>query len=147
MPIIAAAAMATPSCEPMPPSTTMARIVADSMKVKLSGLTKPLAHGEERAGEAAEHRAERERRELGVGGVDAERAASDLVLAKRLPGPADREPAQPNGHEIGQEREREDQIEKKDRAVDRRIGQVEDRCEPVVVVSKRYAEERHVWNC
>ena len=40
-PIITAAAIATPSCEPMPPSTTMARMVADSMKVKLSGLTKP----------------------------------------------------------------------------------------------------------
>src|SRR5208337_3843720 len=40
-PIITAAAMATPSCEPMPPSTTIARTVADSMKVKLSGLTKP----------------------------------------------------------------------------------------------------------
>jgi len=35
------AAIATPSCEPMPPSTTMARITADSRKVKLSGLTKP----------------------------------------------------------------------------------------------------------
>jgi hypothetical protein len=28
-------------------------------------------------------------RELGVGGVDAERAAGDLVLAQRLPGAAD----------------------------------------------------------
>src|SRR5690606_27091645 len=35
------AAMITPSCEPMPPSTTMARISADSMKVKDSGLTMP----------------------------------------------------------------------------------------------------------
>ena len=35
------AARITPSCEPMPPSTTMARIRADSMKVKDSGLTSP----------------------------------------------------------------------------------------------------------
>jgi hypothetical protein len=35
------AAMITPSCEPMPPSTTMDRISADSMKVKDSGLTMP----------------------------------------------------------------------------------------------------------
>ena len=40
-PIIAIAAMATPSWLPMPPSTTMARMVADSMKVKDSGEMKP----------------------------------------------------------------------------------------------------------
>ncbi len=33
--------MITPSCEPMPPSTTTARISADSMKVNDSGLTRP----------------------------------------------------------------------------------------------------------
>ena len=32
------AAMTTPVMEPMPPSTTMERIMADSMKVKLEGL-------------------------------------------------------------------------------------------------------------
>src|SRR5690606_19337679 len=35
------AARMTPSWEPMPPSTTMARMMADSMKVKDSGLMKP----------------------------------------------------------------------------------------------------------
>src|SRR5215510_944221 len=40
-PIIATAASATPSCEPMPPSTTMARMKADSRNEKDSGLTKP----------------------------------------------------------------------------------------------------------
>ena len=124
----------------------MARIVAEFDEGEALRADKPLTHGEERTGEAAEHRAERERRELGVGGVDAERAAGDLVLAKRLPGPADRQPAQPNRHEIGEEREREDQVEEKDRAVDRRVGQMEDRREPVVVVSERYAEERHMRN-
>ncbi|MNN64253.1 hypothetical protein D3C81_1796860 [compost metagenome] len=39
--IITVAASTTPSCEPMPPSTTMARMVADSMKVKDSGVTRP----------------------------------------------------------------------------------------------------------
>ena len=34
------AAMMTPAMEPMPPSTTMERIMADSMKVKLEGLMK-----------------------------------------------------------------------------------------------------------
>jgi hypothetical protein len=35
------AASATPSCEPMPPSTTMASTRADSWKVNDSGLMKP----------------------------------------------------------------------------------------------------------
>src|SRR5690606_5403266 len=35
------AARITPTCEPIPPSTTMARIRADSMNVKDSGLTRP----------------------------------------------------------------------------------------------------------
>ncbi|MCY1529687.1 hypothetical protein D9M68_648470 [compost metagenome] len=35
------AARMIPSCEPMPPSTTMARMIADSMKVKDCGLTRP----------------------------------------------------------------------------------------------------------
>ena len=33
--------MAMPVSEPMPPSTTMARMIADSRKTKDSGLTKP----------------------------------------------------------------------------------------------------------
>jgi hypothetical protein len=39
----------------MPPSTTMARIVADSRKLKLSGLMKPCRTAKNGAGEAAEH--------------------------------------------------------------------------------------------
>ena len=35
------AASTTPIWLPMPPSTTIARMIADSMKVKLSGLMKP----------------------------------------------------------------------------------------------------------
>src|SRR5437879_4427628 len=40
-PIMVRAASATPSCEPMPPSTTIASTSADSWKVKDSGLMKP----------------------------------------------------------------------------------------------------------
>src|SRR5712675_2085716 len=40
-PIMVSAASATPSCEPMPPSTTIASTSADSWKVKDSGLMKP----------------------------------------------------------------------------------------------------------
>ena len=92
----------------MPPSTTMASTVADFLNVKLSGLMKPWRVGEERAGEAAEHRADGEGRELDVGRVDAERAAGDLVLAQRLPGAADRQAAQAQGEEIGRQRQHED---------------------------------------
>ena len=64
------------------------------MKVKLSGLMKPCRAAKKRAGEAAEHGADGKGGELGVGGVDAERAAGDLVLAQRLPGAADRQAPQ-----------------------------------------------------
>src|SRR4051794_3110654 len=40
-PIMVSAASATPSCEPMPPSTTIASTSADSWKVNDSGLMKP----------------------------------------------------------------------------------------------------------
>src|SRR6185437_3061340 len=40
-PIMVSAASATPSCDPMPPSTTIASTSADSWKVKDSGLMKP----------------------------------------------------------------------------------------------------------
>ena len=90
----AMAASTTPSWLPMPPSTTIARIVANLDEGEALGADEALPGGEERAGEAAEHRAEREGGELGVGRVDAQRLAGDLVLAQRLPGPADRQPAQ-----------------------------------------------------
>ena len=61
-PIMTTAAMATPTWLPMPPSTTMARIVAASMKLKDSRLTKPCRAREERAGKAAEQRARWRRR-------------------------------------------------------------------------------------
>ena len=74
----------------------MARISADSHEGEGLRADEALARGEERAGEAAEHGADGEGGELGVGGVDAERAAGDLVLAQRFPGAADRQPAQPD---------------------------------------------------
>ena len=88
------AAIATPIWLPMPPSTTIARMMADSMKVKISGLMKPWRVAKKVPAKPAEHRADGERGELGDGGVDAERAAGDLVLAQRFPGAADRQPPQ-----------------------------------------------------
>ena len=122
----------------------MARIVAEFDEGEAFGADEALAHGEERAGEAAEHRAEREGGELGVGGVDAERAAGDLILAQRLPGAADRQTAQAQRDEVREQRQRQDQIEEKDGAVDRRIGEMEDRGEAVVVVVEGNAEKADV---
>ena len=138
---MAMAAMATPIWLPMPPSTTIARMVADSMKVKDSGEMNACARREERAGEAGEHRAHGEGGELGIGGVDAERAAGDLVLAQRLPGAADRQPAQPHGDEAGQQRQRQDQVIEKDDAIERREFEAEYRGKAVVVGIERNAEE------
>ena len=104
-PIITSAAIAMPISEPMPPSTTMARMIANSRKTKDSGLTKPWRAAKNDAGEAAEHGAGGEGGELGGGGVDAERAAGDLVLAQRFPGAADRHAAQPDRHEGGEQRQ------------------------------------------
>ena len=65
------------------------------MKTKDFGRDKALPRGEEGAGKAAEHGADGKGRELGVGGVDAERAAGDLILAQGFPGAPDRQLAQP----------------------------------------------------
>ena len=83
----------------------MARIVADSMKVKLSGLTKPWRTAKKDPAKPPKNGAEREGREFGVGRVDAERAAGDLILAQGFPGAADRQPPQPQRHEVGEQRE------------------------------------------
>ena len=98
----------------------MARMMADSMKTKDFGRDEALAGGEERTGEAAEHGADGKGRELGAGGVDAERTAGDLVLAQGLPGAADRQPRKRMRHEVGDERESEDDVVEEDDALERR---------------------------
>ena len=90
-----------------------------------------LARGEERAGEAAEHGADRKGRELGVGGVDAERAAGDLVLAQRLPGAADRQAAQPLVTKAVSSASSQDQVVEEDLVVGRAHRQAEDLGEAV----------------
>ena len=119
----------------------MARISADLLKLKLSGRDEALARREERAGEAAEHRADGEGGELGRRGVDAERAAGDLVLAHRLPGAADRQAAQPERDEVGEQRQRQDQVEQEHHAMRRRIVETEGRGEAALGVGERQAEE------
>jgi len=140
-PIMTMAAMATPSMLPMPPSTTMATMVADSRKVKDSGEMNPCRAAKNDPAKPAKHRAHREGGELGVGGVDAQRAAGDLVLAQRLPGPPDRQPPQPQRDEGGDERERDDDVVEKQRAVHRREFETEYRRKALVAGVERNAEE------
>ena len=83
---------------------------------------------------------------LVVGGVDAERAAGDLVLAQRLPGAPDRQPAQPHGDEGGERDERQDHVVEEDRAVDRAELEAERRGEAVVGGVERNAEEGRARN-
>ena len=111
------AASTTPIWLPMPPSTTIARIVADFDEGEAFRADEPLPRGEETAGEAAEHRADRKRRQLDVGRVDAERAAGDLVLAQRFPGAADRQPADAQREQVGDQRQRQDQVIEKDHSL------------------------------
>ncbi len=98
------------------------------MKVKLSGLMKPWRVAKKLPGQAAEHGADGEGGELGDGGVDAERAAGDLVLAQRFPGAADRQPPQFQRHEIGDQGEAEDHVIEEDDALDRVVFEAEERC-------------------
>ena len=85
-----------------------------------------LARAEERAGKTAEAGPDGERRELGVGGVDAERAAGDLVLAQRLPRAPDRQAAQAQGDPGGEQGQPQDHVEEEDGAIERRELEPED---------------------
>ena len=121
------AASATPSCDPIPPSTTIARTNAHSVKRKRLWADEALPGGEKGPGKPAEHCAHRKGGEFGRRGVDAERAAGDLVFAQRLPGAADRQTAQPQRDPVGDERERENEVVQEHDAVGRRIVQTERR--------------------
>ena len=98
--------------------------------------------GEERAGKAGEHGAHGKGRELGIGGVDAERAAGDFILAQGFPGAADRQPPQPHGDEGGQQGQRQDEVIKKDDAIDRAERQSEHGGKAVIVGVEGNAEKR-----
>ena len=138
------AAMATPSCEPIPPSTTIARMVADSMKVKLSGLTTPGAP-RRRVGEPGEHRPERKAVSLVlVVLMPSERQA--ISSSRRPPRRGRSAAGAAQRDEVGEQRERQDEIEQEHRTIDRRGGQMKDRGENVIFVIGRNAEEADIRN-
>src|SRR6476469_5390384 len=123
-PMMTAAASATPSCEPRPPSTTMARIVALSMKVKLDGETNPWRTAKKAPAKPPNI-------------APSAKAASFSFTVSR---PSERQAisssrkasqARPNGDEIGQQSEAEDQIIEKDHAMNRRKFEAECRGETI----------------
>src|SRR5690606_17229384 len=73
--------------------------------------------------------------ELGVDGVDAERAAGDFVLPERLPGPADRQGAQAQRHEIGDEGQDQDDVVEKYDPVQGAVVQPEEIAEAVLRIA------------
>ena len=122
----------------------MARIVAELQELERARIDEALARAEERAREPAEQRPHGERGELGVDRVDPERAAGDLVLAQGLPGAPHGQPAHALGDERDDERQPQDDVIEKDRAVHGRAARQRNDSPKVVSVLRvreRQAEE------
>ena len=118
------------------------------MKVKDSRADEALPRGEEAAGEATEQRAGSESGELGHGGVDAERAAGDLILPHRFPGASDWQPPQAQGHETGDEGEPQNDVIEKDDGVQWVVAQPEEAREGVAPVRREGQPEKGgLWGC
>ena len=81
---------ATPQTFPMPPSTTMARMVNDTREPEQARADEGQLAGEEHAGEPGGRRTQRERQQLGHDRVDAACRGRQLVLADGHPGPPSR---------------------------------------------------------
>jgi len=107
------AASTTPSWLPSPPSTTMASTVADSWKPKLSGLMSPggLAKKAPAMPPSMALMAKAESLTL-VGLIPSARQAISSS-PQRLPGEADRQSAQPEAEQIGEQRQQQDHVIKK----------------------------------
>src|SRR5262245_49126070 len=106
----------------------------------------PLPRGKEGPGEASEHGPGGEGGELGNGGVDAERAASDLILAHRLPGSPDGKAAQPQRGEIGENDQKKDHVIEKDDGVERIVAKAKKRAERVSAGAEWQTEKRGLGN-
>ena len=140
-PIMMTAAIATPSRLPMPPSTTMATITADSMKVKLSGEMNPCRAAKNEPAKPAN--------------IAPMAKAVSLVLVVLMPSERQAISSSRNASQarpIGKRRSRrvtaavssasaEDQVVEKDGAVDRAEFEPEAGGEAVVGGVERNAEE------
>ncbi len=97
----------------MPPSTTIARISADSPKFTDSGLMKPCRAVKKAPAKPPNNAPIAKAVSLLLVVLMPSDAAGDLVLAQRLPGASDRQPAQPVDDDGGEhDRAQHDVIEK-----------------------------------
>ena len=79
----------------MPPSTTIARMMADSMKVKLSGLMKPWRVAKNDPAKPPNMALIVKAASLMLRRLMPSELAGDVVLAQRLPRSAERQPSDP----------------------------------------------------
>ena len=96
---------------------------------------------EKRAGKACKHRPHGEGGQLGVGGIDAERAAGDLVLAQGFPGATHRQAPQADGDECCEQGQSENEVVQEDGPVDRRKLQPKYGSETIVLGIEGDAEK------
>src|SRR5262249_24446568 len=101
-----------------------------------------LPRGEESSGKASEHRPGGESSKLADRGVDAERAAGNLILPHRLAGPPDGKAAQPQRDEIGENDEQKDYIAEEDDGVERIVAKAKEVAERLSARPKGKPEER-----
>src|SRR5690606_24399727 len=100
----------------------------------------------ERSCETAEHRADGKCRELGVAGVDPERAAGNLVFPQRLPSSPDGKLAQTQRDDVSDQCQQEDDVIEIDEAVDRIVSEAEEGSEPAIAATKFQTEESGFGN-
>ena len=133
-----------PSWLPMPPRTTMARMIADSLKVNDSGEMKPWRAAKKTPASPPSMAPMAKAESLTLVDVHSHRLASDLVLAHRFPGAADRQAAQARNKDVGEQRQGQDQVVEKKQAMHRRIIDAEETGEGRSVVTglERQTEER-----
>ena len=140
-PIMITAAVATPSRLPMPPSTTIATITADSMKVKLSGEMNPCRAAKNEPAKPANIAPVANAVSLVlVVLMPSERQAISSSRSASQARPTGK-PPQPQRHERGEQREPQDQVVEKDGAVERAELQPEHGREALVAGVERNAEE------
>ena len=123
------AASATPSWLPMPPSTTIARMIADSMKVKLSGLMKPWRVAKNTPAKPANSAPIAKAESLMFVGLMPSARQAISSSRKRFPGAADRQPAQRRVKKLVEQRERQDDEVEEDDPLHRLKVDAEELCE------------------
>ena len=95
---------------PMPPSTTMTRMMVETVNWNMSGVAVVSLATWNVPAMRADRRADGEREQLVVDVVDAHRAGGKLVLAQRQPGAAGARVLQAIADEDDQRDERQDQV-------------------------------------